>query len=266
MEAALEKQQHKLNEQNVEAALKELGEALSLAEPLQAAGQAMSQGNLDKAAEQLAKADIPQLDRKTEKAVTERLDEQNKQNSGSGSNRSLNEATDKVSQGLTQGDRSKFKDGMQGLASECEKQGRRKKLLDMLRKQCQCLCECKGECECECKNDSESNKKGGSKAGTARSGNQPGDKTPKLKTGQEMKLTGQESSSGESDVETQTAPEQEQNAVRQYREHSKKYEQIAESALEAEPIPLGHRQLIRRYFELIRPKNADTDAAIDPTK
>lgn len=263
MEAALEKQQHELNEQNVEAALKELGEALSLAEPLQAAGQAMSQGNLDKAAEQLAKADMPQLDRKTEKAVTERLDEQSKQNSGSGSNRSLNEATDKVSQGLTQGDRNKFKNGMQGLASECEKQGHRKKLLDMLRKQCQCLCECKGECECECKNDAECNRKGGSKAGTARSGNQPGDKTPKLKTGQEMKLTGQESSSGESDVETQTAPEQEQNAVRQYREHSKKYEQIAESALEAEPIPLGHRQTIRRYFELIRPQNTETDATIN---
>ena len=28
-----------------------------------------------------------------------------------------------------------------------------------------------------------------------------------------------------------------------------------ERALDSEPIPLGHRQTIRRYFELIRPQN-----------
>jgi hypothetical protein len=180
-------------------------------------------------------------------------------NSGNGSQRALREATDQVSQGLTQGDRSKFKDGTNGLAGECKKQGQRKKLVDLLRKQCQCLSECRSECECECKNNSELNKKGGAKAGLARSGNQPGDKTPKLKTAPQMKLTGQESKSGESDVETTHAPEQEQQAARQYRAQAKKYEQMAESALEAEPIPLGHRQTIRRYFELIRPKNSEID-------
>jgi hypothetical protein len=55
------------------------------------------------------------------------------------------------------------------------------------------------------------------------------------------------------------SPEQEQEAVRQYREQAEKYEQLSESVLESEPIPLGHRQAIRRYFEMIRP---DGDAAI----
>ena len=27
--------------------------------------------------------------------------------------------------------------------------------------------------------------------------------------------------------------------------------------LEGEPIPLGHRQMVKKYFELIRPSNAD---------
>jgi hypothetical protein len=266
MEAALQAKQQQLAEHNTEAALKEIGQSLALAEPLQSAGEAMSHGNMEKAGEELTKLELPELDRKTEKAVTEKLNEQAKKNSGNGSQRALREAADQVSQGLTQGDRSKFKDGMNGLAGECKKQGQRKKLVDLLRKQCRCLSECKGECECECKNNSESNKKGGTKAGLARSGNQPGDKTPKLKTAPQMKLTGQESSSGESDVETTQAPEQEQQAARQYRAQAQKYEQMAEAALEAEPIPLGHRQTIRRYFELIRPKNSETDAVLEQQK
>jgi hypothetical protein len=266
METVLQQHQQQLTDQNLETALKEVGEALALAEPLQSAGEAMSHGNMERAAEELEKPDLPKLDRKTEKALTEKLDQQAKNNEANGSQRALRESADQVSQGLTQGDRNKFKNGMQGLAGECKKQGQRKKLSDLLRKQCQCLSECKGECEGECKNDSESNKKGGNKAGLARSGNQPGDKTPKLKTGEQMKLTGQESNSGESDIETQNAPEQEQTAAREYRAKAKEYEQLAESALEAEPIPLGHRQTIRRYFELIRPKNAETDAVINQDK
>jgi hypothetical protein len=266
METALQEKQAHLADQNIESSLKEVGEALALAEPLATAGQALSQGNMEEAAEELAKLEMPELDRKTERAVTEKLNQQAKQNPASGSQRKLREATGQVSQGLSQGDRSKFKDGMQGLAGEARKQGQRKKLSDLLRKQCQCLSECKGECEGECKNNAEGNKKGGKNWGLGRSGNEPGDKTPKLKTGEQMKLTGQESPTGESDAETLSSLEQEQSAVRQYREQMKKYEQLAESALDAEPIPLGHRQTIRRYFELIRPQNAETDAVLEQTR
>jgi len=164
-----------------------------------------------------------------------------------------------VSLGLSQGDRSKFRDGCEGLAGECKKQGRRKKLSDLLRKQCRCLSECKGECESECKSKTDSNKKGGSNWGLGRSGNELGDKTPKLNTRPQMNIKGQESNQGDVDVETESAPEQEQEAVRQYRSQAQKYEQLSESVLSSEPIPLGHRQTIRRYFEMIRPQNAETD-------
>ena len=33
--------------------------------------------------------------------------------------------------------------------------------------------------------------------------------------------------------------------------------------LEGEPIPLGHRQMVKKYFELIRPSNADDAAKKD---
>ncbi len=266
MEASMQDMQKQLTDPQIESQLQEIGQALALAESMASAGQAMSKGEMDKAAEELAKLEMPELDRKTEKAIAEKLDRL-QQNSGDGAKKQqLKEALGQISQGLCQGDKSKFKDGTNGLASECKKQGQRKKLSDLLRKQCQCLCECKGECESECKNQSESNKKGGTQAGLARSGNDPGDKTTKLKTGPQMNITGQESAQGDVDIETSTAPEQEQEAVRQYRQNADKYEALSESVLESESIPLGHRQTIRRYFEMIRPQNGESDAVLKKTE
>lgn len=259
MEAALQQMQQQLTDPTTEAQLQEIGDALSLTESLAAAGQAMSKGEMDKAAEELAKAELPEMDRKTEKAITEKLDQAQK-NSGEGSQKqSLKDALGKMSEGMSQGDRSKFKDGAKGLAGECKKQGQKKKLSDLLRKQSQCLSECKGECESECKSLAASNKKGGKNAGSGAAGDDGGEKTAKLNSGEEMKLTGQDSGSGDVDIETTTNPEQEQEAVRQYRQNADKYEALSESVLESESIPLGHRQTIRRYFEMIRPQNSETD-------
>jgi hypothetical protein len=264
MEAVLQAKQEQLADPSTEAALQEIGEALSLAEPFQAAGQAMSQGEMEDAAKELAKLDMPKLDRKTERAVTEKLDKA-AENSTQATQRRLNQAAAKISAGLTKGDRSKFKDGMQGLAGECKKQGRRKKLMDLLRKQCNCLSECKSECEGACKSQADGKKKGGKNFGLGASGNDPGDKTAKLKAGPQKQITGAESNSGDVDVETMAAEEQQQDAARKYKAKVDKYEQISESVLDSEPIPLGHRQTIRRYFELIRPQSAETDEVIRAT-
>ncbi len=264
MEASLHEQQEQLKQQNIEATLQEVGKAISLAEPLEAAGQAMSEGKMDKAAEELAKLELPELDQKTEKALKEKLAKIS-ENSKDGAPKQLKNAITQFSEGLCQGDRSKFKDGVEGLAGQCKKQGNRKKLSDLLRKQCQCLCECKGECESECKSGGQNKGKGGKNWGLAASGNEAGDKTAKLKTGPQMQITGKESDSGDVDVETIKSNEQEQDAVRQYRESSDKYEQLTESVLSSEPIPLGHRQTIRRYFEMIRPQDGETDKVNEAT-
>jgi hypothetical protein len=44
---------------------------------------------------------------------------------------------------------------------------------------------------------------------------------------------------------------------------------MSEAVLESEPIPLGHRQTIRKYFELIRPNHDEAKEAAgeaEPTK
>ena len=67
---------------------------------------------------------------------------------------------------------------------------------------------------------------------------------------------------GPSEYETTNSPEGEETARRGYAERYADYQKRSEEVLEAEDIPLGHRRLIRDYFEAIRPNAADT-AAMD---
>lgn len=265
MEAALEAQQQQLASPQIEAQLKQLGEALSLAEPLASAGQALEQGEFEKAAEDLERQELPKLNRQTERALVEKLDKL-KQAAADGAQRKLEEALASTSGGLSGANGKKFQDGMKGLAGQARRQGRRTKLSNLLKKQCQCLSECKSECESACQNPSQSAAKGGKNWGLGASGNEPGDKTALLKTSKTLDLKGQESSEGDVDVETVQSSEQQQEAARQYRDKVEKYEQLSESVLDSEPIPLGHRQTIRRYFELIRPEAAQVDTVLDATQ
>ncbi len=265
MQAVLQAEQTKQQAGESEANLKAVGEALALAEPLAEAGKALANGEHDKAAEKLEKAEMPQLDRQTEKALKEKL-EQAAKNMENGPNGELSDAAAKMAQGVGSQDGSKFKEGAAKLAGEAKKQGKRKKLSDLLMKQCNCLGECKSECECESKSDAISKKPGGKKAGTAKGGNEPGDKTANLGGKQEQRLTGKHSDQGEMEVETTSSPEGKQDAQREYRQNFSKYKKMSDSVLESEPIPLGHRQTIRKYFESIRPSGEETDKTIDGGK
>ncbi|MEX1042273.1 MAG: hypothetical protein WDZ51_16695 [Pirellulaceae bacterium] len=262
MEASIQEMQKQLDAE-ADARLAQVGEVLSLAQEMQAAGKAMSSGEMEKAEEELAKLELPKLDQKTERAITEQLDQLRDNNSAGKSRQQLSEALDQLSAGLSRGDRSKFKDGMKGLASECKSQGQRKKLSDLLRKQCQCLGECKSQCEGECQGDKVG--KGGKNAGSGKSGNPSGEKTARLKTNPEMNLTGQDSGQGSSEIETEEGPARQQEAIRRYQEQAQEYEAMSESVLNSESIPLGHRQTIRRYFESIRPQSAETDEVFEQT-
>lgn len=86
-----------------------------------------------------------------------------------------------------------------------------------------------------------------------------GERTPQLGNKDKQNLTGQQTDEGESEVETTHSPEGSQQAQREYRESYAKYRKISESVLENEPIPLGQRQTIRRYFESIRPSDEEVD-------
>jgi len=260
MQSALEQQQAKFNVGQVDAELQAVGDALALAEAMAEAGKALAAGQLEKAAEELEKLDAPKLDRKTEKAIKEKLDALARQMQDSGSS-SLSAAVGEASQGLG-GDGSRFKQGMKRLAREARNQSKRKKLNDLLRKQCDCLGECKGECE---GNGGYGKGKGGNNWGRGATGNELGEKTPEFGGKYESRITGRQSEEGEVEVETTHSPEGKQEAQRDYRATYDKYRKISEAVLDSEPIPLGHRQTIRRYFEAIRPNDAETDKVQEAT-
>lgn len=261
MQAALQAEQAKHQAGESEANLKAIGEALALAEPLAEAGKALANGEHDKAAEKLAEAELPELDRQTEKAMKEKLDATAKKMEN-GPMGELSDAAAKMAQGVGSQDGGKFKEGAAKLAGEAKKAGKRKKLSDLLQKQCNCLGECKSECEGECQSQSQSAKKGGHKAGKAASGNEPGDKTANLGGKKEERLTGKHGDEGQVEIETTSSPEGKQDAQREYRQNFSKYKKMSDSVLESEPIPLGHRQTIRKYFESIRPTGEETDKTI----
>jgi hypothetical protein len=247
MQSVLEHQQSKYNAGQVDAQLQAMGQAMALAEALAEAGNALSSKQYEKAAEELEKLDMPKLDRQTEKAIKEKLDGLAKQMNDSGSS-SLSAAAGELSQGLG-GDGRKFKRGLMQLAKEARRQAKRVKLNDLLQKQCNCLGECKEL-----------------KWGKAASGNRPGEATEKFGGQYETRLTGRQGDKGDIEVETTHSPEGKQQAQREYKATYDKYRKISEAVLDSEPIPLGHRQTIRRYFEAIRPSDSETDAVQAATK
>lgn len=259
MEQALLEQQQRLDNPDTQARLAEIGSALKLSDEMRAAGEAMVQGKLNQAAEELAKLGFPTLNRQTRKALTEKLNAI-EQNDDAGSHARLKQAAAQAADGLNKGDRSQFRDAMNGLAEECRAQGRRRELSDLLKKQCRILGESKAECAAASRQPGNSTGQGGRDWGTGTADHQAGDQTSRLDADHRMDITGVESAAGETDVETVSAPETAQEAVRRYRSQSDRYDQLRESVLESERIPLGHRQTIRRYFDSIHPTADDVEA------
>jgi hypothetical protein len=262
MQAALQEQQQQLEKASSEAALQAIGDALSNAGSMSAAGSALTSGNYAKASEELDKIEQPPvLDRQTVRTVTEKL-EQAKEKMDAAKLQNLGEATENLAQGLASGNGSKFSDGSRGLSGEAKKQGRRKKLSDLLRQQNQALDESKSETECD-NNGGSSKAKGGNNWGRGASGGEKGDKTSSLGSSRQMQISGQEGDEGDVDTESSHSPERRERAQRGYRERFDQSQKLNDSVLDSEPIPLGHRQTIRRYFEMIRPQQSEVDQVKD---
>lgn len=257
MQAGVQDQQAQFNTALAEQQLQSVGDAMSAAQELQAAAKALMEGKLEKAADELEKLTNPQLDRKELKAVTDKLAKSAEASSNSG-NKKLSQATQELSEALKKCDGT-CQSAAKKLAGECKKCAGRKKISDLLR-QCQsCLSECKGNCQKNSMAKGNQKKKSNSPSssfGLGTSLNDPGDRTDLNARKNEEKITGQQGD-GESEIETSHDVEGKQEASRGYRDQYQKYRKMSDSVLDSEEIPLGHRQMIRKYFELIRPQNGE---------
>jgi hypothetical protein len=259
MQAAITAEQAQFNVGLVDAQMQALGEAMASTQALSGAGQALQQGKYDMAAEQLEKAD-PKFDRKEAKTLKEKLAQVAKAMEEAGL-AELSTATTELSEAME--DEATAAGACKKLGNLARSQGRRKKINDLLTRQCQGLSECKGNCQ---KNNTaklrlrKKSDKPSSTWGMSTSGNIDGELT-KLDSARQKEQIKGEMGEGASETETTHMPEGKQAAARAYREQYQKYRRMTEAALDSEPIPLGHRQTIRRYFELIRPQGDEADKA-----
>jgi hypothetical protein len=263
MQSSIAAQQALYNVGLVDAQMSSLGEAMASTQALESAGQALQQQKYEKAADALEQAEA-KFERKEAKNLKEKLKKAATAQGEAGLGE-LSETTAEMADTLDDG--QAFPEAARKLAKLARAQGRRKHISDLLSLLSSSLSECKSNCQ----------KNGGAKIlarnkstrpsstwGRAVSGNLDGEKT-KLDSERKRDQVQGQADEGPSEVETTHSPEGRQLASRSYAENYAKYRRRTEAALNSEPIPLGHRQTIRRYFELIRPQGDEVEqSAVKP--
>ena len=258
MQAEVQAMANQLNVAAMDGQLSSLGTALAASTAFEGAGKALQEGKLEKAAKDLEKIDEVKLTPKEAKALEEKLKQLAKQMGDAGQG-SLSEAVSELADSL-KGGNGKVGDAARNLAKKLNNAVKRKKLNDLLTAQLEDLKE--GKCNCQnsgglrVKQTQKSNSPSNTWGRTS-SGNVDGEKTKLNSKRNELQLTGTPGAEGESDVETMATPEARQQASREYKEKFQKFKKESEAVVEGEPIPLGHRQTVKKYFELIRPSNSD---------
>ena len=259
MEEAIQAAMDALQLETMDELIQELAKTLELAERTEPIGKALEKGDYNQAAMELKKIDAETLDslsKPERKAMAEQM--QNIADSAEKKNQKpMQEAAQQMSDALQNDDGDLAQSAADSLADEVEKHGIRQSINKDLGSKQMMLGAMKAESGLGMsggkgtdKSKSSSETWGSGTAGDPNSGqetNLEGQRQQEL-------LTGTLSEQGDS--LTETIDSQEMTAagnLRDYREQYLHYQKISEAVLDSEPIPLGQRQVIRRYFESIRP-------------
>ena len=292
MQAEIAEKQAQFNEPLTSKNLEELGKALQTTEELREAGKDLEEGKFSEAAQKLSELEnLDELDRREARATSEKIAEIAKNMKEAGL-KELSETAERLSKNLKESNKEGACKDCKSLGKKVDKHAKRNAIAQILKKEMDKLNENKSQCQAcqkpgdkECKNCGSAQCKGSkdgqcqSKAnslaenknpkvsnkptntwGKGTSGVLNGDKTNLDSKRKFQEITGQ-LGDGESEYEITKNAEGDENAKRGYRDAYKAYKKQSDAVLESEPIPLGQRQTIRRYFELIRPQNGDADEA-----
>lgn len=283
MQAQLADQLKQYNTAVVDAQMQALAQAMASAAAFQGAAKQLKEGDYQQAAEELDQLEQTEMGRKESRATSEQLEKVAGAMKKAGLS-DLSDSVDELSQACKECDADKLGQASKGLASQCRSQGLRKALGQLLANklnrlgECKSLCQggqckqCGGNCKSgQCnknslaKGQSPKSEKSSQNWGMGTHGNLDGDATNLDSQRSLEQITGTQGD-GPSEFESTTSPEGEESARRGYKEQYGKYRKLSEAVLESEPIPLGQRQLIRNYFELIRPDRNSDALAEQPAK
>jgi hypothetical protein len=272
LEAAIAAMQRELNIGAVDQHLQSLGSALMEAGPLEPSGQALRDARFDQAANELERAADVTIDEREARAVEQHATRVAKEMQAKGLN-GLSEASLKMADGVRRGGAAQ-RQGVGGIAREVRDHERRRRINQLMAQEQRRLQDCKDRVET--RNLMEQKAK--EEQAKAQSGSSKGDKSrpdpvisakksddPEKPRGGLERLNGI-AGQGPSEVVDApgTSPDGPRPARRPSQKVMQKFQRLSEAALEQEPIPLGHRRSIRRYFELIRPA-AGPDTATEPS-
>jgi hypothetical protein len=263
MQTAVAAAQVAYNVEAVDAQLQELGSALAPAAALKNAAQALAKGEYNKAAEQLEQLEPENISRKEAKTLAENLKKLAKK-SGEGHQGQLSRSTAELSEGLENENKSQCKGGACKLAGLCRSQSVRKGIGTCLGCQLGRLSECKSNCSKNGGNCVAKSNQPKSTWGTGASGQPLGDEQTSLSANRNREEITGTAGAGPSEKEISHSPEGREEARRNYNQQYQKYKRMTEAVLDSEPLPLGHRQTIRQYFESIRPENGDSTDEVAP--
>ena len=261
MKEAFQSAVDELQLETMEQSLLELAKTLELAEKTAPIGIALEKGDYGQAARELKKLDAEDLKELSEperkamaeqmQALAEKADERNQ--------KPLKEAAQKMSEALKEENSTLGKAAAEAMASEVEKHDVRQEIAKNLAQQQMMLALMKadgGEGNMSGGEGTDKSDKGSQTWGSGAAGNPNAGKETDLQgQRQQQQLTGILTEEGESIKEMVDSQEMtDSESQRLYQDRFQQYQKLSEAVLDSEPIPLGQRQVIRKYFEAIRPE------------
>ncbi|MDR0522650.1 MAG: hypothetical protein LBH00_12485 [Planctomycetaceae bacterium] len=265
MEEKLQTAQESLQLEVIDELLQKIAAALEITEKTLPVSRALQKQDFTKAAAELKKLDaatLQNLSKPEKKAIAEKM-EAAAENAGEKNHKTLQKAAEKMSEALTEGDGAKAEQAAKELANEAEKQGVRQGIGKSLENKRMMIGMMKADQtpgSMSGGKQTNKTKQASSHWGQGAAGNpNTGQQTNLAGKRRQEKLTGQMTENGETEKTTLNSDEVSvTKSNRQYQERYQQYRKTAETVLESEPIPLGQRQTIRRYFEAIRPASPET--------
>lgn len=269
MEAAIRSVLSEFQIETFDASMKEVAEAMSAAEATRPISRALKEEQYAQAAKELQKFDAQTMETMSKQERNAVGDQMKKtlDNMDHRNQKTLQEKTEKLAEGFEQNDTEKVREGMDEFSAECNKQALRKAISNSLEGKLTLLGLYKSECNGNGGLSDQTNNGGNNTNksdsadkdwGTGAAGNPTSGEATQLDSQREQQNVTGILGEGESEYEKFNSNEATQDKIlREQQESFQEYHKIAETVLESEPIPLGQRQMIRRYFELIRPTNEE---------
>jgi len=247
MEQTLTQAKQALSPEAVEVSLAEIGAALSTIRATQAAGQALHTGDLALASEELESLEWSSLT-PSEREIIGRILQDAAEKIKERNLPQLSQLTEQLAEGILHGNLEAIQETVTELAAMIYQHGEMHRLLEgklaLLEEQKADLIAALNGGQGTQPSNTPSQSWGIGEGGNPLTG--PATLLDTIR--QPHQLSGLQGT-GPSDIETIYSPEgTEETAKQPYIEIYRQALQAAETALETEPIPLRHRQVIRRYF------------------